>query len=92
MPQIALNRIVLDQRAQPRASLDTALTAEYAEAMKSGARFPALKVFFDGKRYYLADGFHRHYAAVSASLREFDCLFSRKCGRLNTRPICHLHR
>ena len=52
----------------------SASTVEYAEAMKAGARFPALKVFHDGKRHYLADGFHRHYAAVNAGLREFDCL------------------
>ena len=74
MPQITLARIRLDPRAQPRKHLDTNVTAEYAEAMKSGAVFPPVTVFHDGKVYWLADGFHRHYAAASAALRDIGCL------------------
>jgi len=34
----------------------------YAEAMLEGAEFPPIVVFFDGKEYWLADGFHRYHA------------------------------
>ena len=54
MPQIPLAQIMLDQRAQPRSALNTDLTAEYAEAMRTGAQFPPLTVFHDGKAYWLA--------------------------------------
>ena len=74
MPQIALSQIKLDQRAQPRAALNTDLTAEYADAMKAGAQFPPLTVFHDGKAYWLADGFHRHYAATSIGARDIACI------------------
>ena len=39
MPQIPLSQIRLDQRAQPRSALSANLTAEYADAMKTGAVF-----------------------------------------------------
>ena len=73
MPQIPLAQIMLDQRAQPRSALNTDLTAEYAEAMRTGAQFPPLTVFHDGKAYWLADGFHRHYAATSIGMRDIAC-------------------
>jgi hypothetical protein len=71
--QIPLAQIRLDQSAQPRTHLDTAVTAEYAEAMAAGAVFPPVTVFHDAPTYWLADGFHRIYAARSAGLREIAC-------------------
>jgi hypothetical protein len=45
--------------------------AEYAEAMKAGAVFPAIVVFKDGKgALWLADGFHRVAAAELAGVAE----------------------
>src|SRR5687768_14393191 len=73
MPQIPLSRIKLDQRAQPRTKLDTEVTAEYAEAMKAGTVFPPVRVFCDRQDYWLADGFHRHYAATAAGLTDLAC-------------------
>lgn len=68
-----LSEINLDQRAQPRDHLSIDKIAEYAEAMAAGDKFPAMVVFFDGSEHWLADGFHRHYAAQGAKLNSFPC-------------------
>lgn len=73
LQEIALSEIKLDQRAQPRDHLSIDKTAEYAEAMAAGDKFPAMVVFFDGSEHWLADGFHRHYAAQGAKLNSFPC-------------------
>jgi hypothetical protein len=36
--------------------------------MVQGAKFPPIVVYFDGGRYWLADGFHRLYATDAAGL------------------------
>jgi hypothetical protein len=36
--------------------------------MKAGTKFPPVVVFYDGKSYWLADGFHRRDAAIQAGL------------------------
>ena len=51
---------------QSRAKLNNDVVTEYAEAYKAGAKFPAVTVFFDGKDRWLADGFHRYFAAKQA--------------------------
>lgn len=35
----------------------------YAQQMREGDEFPAVTVFDDGSYYWLADGFHRFFAA-----------------------------
>jgi len=70
---VELALIKLDQKAQPRDHLNTDVVAEYAEAMANGAAFPPLVVFFDGAAYWLADGFHRHYAAIGNQAKTFPC-------------------
>jgi hypothetical protein len=65
-----IDAIERDGGTQPRASLDYEAIKEYAEAMEDGARFPAVVVFYDGTRYWLADGFHRVEAALVAGCEE----------------------
>lgn len=79
MENLEIAKIRRDGGTQPRAALDEATIAEYAEAIQAGAEFPAVDVFFDGERYWLADGFHRvaaHERAgkhfVLATLRQGD--------------------
>lgn len=62
----ALSVIRTDGGTQARAGLDEAKVAEYAERMMAGDDFPALVAFYDGSDYWLADGFHRHAAAILA--------------------------
>ena len=60
---LALADIRIDGDTQPRTRIEETLVSDYAEAMEAGATFPPVIVFFDGVRYWLADGFHRFHAA-----------------------------
>ncbi|MEI6560195.1 MAG: ParB/RepB/Spo0J family partition protein [Rhodospirillaceae bacterium] len=55
---------------QLRASPSPATVSDYAEALRDGAVFPPVTVFFDGTDYWLADGHHRLGAHVEAKLTE----------------------
>lgn len=69
---VRLTEIRTDGGTQPRAQLDLAIIAEYAEAMANGANFPPVVVFYDGEDYWLADGFHRISAAQQLGLADID--------------------
>lgn len=57
---IHIDKIRLDGGTQSRAALNDATVSEYAEAMADpDTVFPPITVYFDGKEYWLADGFHR---------------------------------
>lgn len=60
---IQLSAIRIDGGTQSREALNQATVAEYAEAMTEGATFPPITLFFDGSNHWLADGFHRYFAA-----------------------------
>ena len=64
--------IRLDGDTQSRVSLKQELITEYTEAMREGAKFPPVTVFFDGADNWLSDGFHRLYAARNAEFDEID--------------------
>jgi len=59
-------QIRMDGGTQPRSQLLIEVMEDYAEQMRAGVEFPPLTVFFDGKEYWLADGFHRLGAALRA--------------------------
>ncbi len=68
---VPLSQIRTDGGTQTRAGLDAAVVSDYAAAMLAGVVFPPVMVFedADGARW-LADGFHRHAAAIEAGLVE----------------------
>jgi len=69
MSRIGVATICLDAGTQPRAEIDSQVIQEYAEAMKAGAKFPPVVVFSNGgDERWLADGFHRVWAAQLAKL------------------------
>ena len=70
MKKIKLSDIRIDGGTQARVALNQEVVNEYAEHMREGAEFPAITVFFDGSAYWLADGFHRFFAAKSNALDE----------------------
>jgi hypothetical protein len=60
---LSLDHIQTDGGTQPREYLNELVLGEYTEAMANGAEFPPLVLFYDGRHYWLADGFHRFFAA-----------------------------
>ncbi|MCC6363119.1 MAG: ParB N-terminal domain-containing protein [Bryobacterales bacterium] len=70
---IPINDIHRDGGTQPRAALDWDAVHDYTDAMSTGAKFPAVTVFYDGERYWLADGFHRVQAAYAAEFETIEC-------------------
>jgi hypothetical protein len=70
--RLTISLIRTDGGTQPRAEINHAVVSDYADAMTDGAAFPPVVVFYDGERYWLADGFHRVKAAVQIGLLEID--------------------
>ena len=70
--QLKLQEIRLDGNTQPRSRVYDETVTSYTESLLDGAKFPPVDVFFDGKHYWLADGFHRFYAAVKNDCTQID--------------------
>lgn len=70
---IDLALVTADQKAQPRIALSPEVIGQYVEAMDSGDTFPPLVVFQNDAGAWLADGFHRYYAALTAKRATFVC-------------------
>jgi hypothetical protein len=67
---LPLATIRTDGGTQSREQLSEETVADYAEAMQAGAGFPPIVVFHDGSTPWLADGFHRLFAARKAGLNQ----------------------
>ena len=70
---LSLDKIRIDGGTQSRAKIDQDVVVEYATAMQEGAKFPPVVVFHDGAEYFLADGFHRYFAAKKAGSPGIKC-------------------
>ena len=70
---LQLTQIRIDGGTQSRVEINNDVVSEYAEALKNGASFPQLIVFFDGVDYWLVDGFHRYHAHKLACIDSADC-------------------
>ncbi|MFA5424731.1 MAG: hypothetical protein WC374_12835 [Phycisphaerae bacterium] len=68
--RIAIDKIKLDERTQPRQEIDEDLVDEYRLAIEDGAKLPPVVVFFDGCHYWLADGYHRYHAESAIGSKE----------------------
>lgn len=66
MKAINLAAIRLDGDTQSRAEINNDAVSDYVDAIKDGAEFPPIVVFFDGATYWLGDGFHRVHAFRTA--------------------------
>lgn len=67
---VMLDDIRTDGGTQPREYLNELVLSEYAEGMTDGTAFPPVVIFFDGSHYWLADGFHRFFAAKKCGARD----------------------
>jgi hypothetical protein len=57
---IEVSKIRIDGGTQSRAAINEQTVAEYAEAMEDPRTvFPPVVAYYDGRDYWLADGFHR---------------------------------
>lgn len=70
--KLPLDKVLTDGGTQARAALNEDVVAEYAEAIIGGADLPPVVVFQDGKKYWLADGFHRFHAHRKANAESID--------------------
>ncbi len=64
--ELDLSLIVFDEELQVRLETDQETVQDYYEAMATEEemkKFPPPTVYFDGCRYWLADGHHRYWAA-----------------------------
>lgn len=62
---IPISSLTRDPAMQMRVSgLDSAVVADYAEAMERGDMFPPVTIFSDSESFWLVDGFHRTAAAI----------------------------
>lgn len=68
MSTINIADIRVDGGTQSRAAIDRGVVSDYADAIKDGAAFPPITVFFDGRSYWLGDGFHRYEAYAAAQV------------------------
>lgn len=59
---LPMDVIRIDGGTQSREKIHTEVVDDYAAKMADGDQFPAGVAFFDGKEYWLADGFHRYHA------------------------------
>jgi hypothetical protein len=60
---IPLSEIDIYGGTQARISTNDDAIGSYADEMLTGAVFPPITVYYDGAKYWLADGFHRFLAA-----------------------------
>lgn len=70
---LPLDVIRIDGGTQSRTAINTELVDDYAQKMADGVEFPAGVAYFDGKEYWLADGFHRYHALKKAKKVSFAC-------------------
>jgi hypothetical protein len=71
---LPLRALIADSEIQSREEVNPEVIAEYAEAMLSGSIFPELVIYKDeNDNHFIADGFHRFYAAKEAGIKEISC-------------------
>ena len=68
--ELPIASLAFDTDVQCREALRSETVGEYREAAQAGAKFPPLVVFYDGKTYWVADGFHRGQAFREAGLEK----------------------
>jgi hypothetical protein len=68
---VPLTRIRTDGGTQLRPTMDVEALNEYARLLQEGVTLPAINLVYDGKDYWLWDGFHRYDAAHRAGLHTY---------------------
>lgn len=72
--KIELSKIRIDGDTQSRVKLNDEWVGELTEKLLEGkVQLPPVKVYFDGKHYWLGDGFHRYHANKKAGIKLVEC-------------------
>ena len=72
MTKVDINLIRIDGGTQCRTVIDQPTVYSYLESMKEGDEFPLMETVFDGKTYWLVDGFHRYHALKLLGIKEVE--------------------
>lgn len=70
---LPLDLLKIDGGTQSRLKIDEEYIDEIYENMKEDRMYPPVTVFFDGKEYWLADGFHRYHATRKNGKVSIEC-------------------
>jgi len=70
--KINIEKIRIDGDTQSRESLKEATILDYTEKVLAGEIFKPIKIIYDGKDWWLADGFHRYFAHKRAKVNTID--------------------
>ncbi|WP_319405694.1 ParB/RepB/Spo0J family partition protein [uncultured Desulfosarcina sp.] len=74
MAIVSIKNIICDPQVMPREKIDENHVNELVEDLNSGAVFPPVDLFHDGKHYYAADGYHRIEAFKKVGRDEIDAI------------------
>jgi ParB-like chromosome segregation protein Spo0J len=69
---VPIDKIERDCGTQRREKVDRHTVERYRDAMLAGDEFPPVLLFFDGKKFWLADGEHRIRATLDTGLQEIN--------------------
>jgi hypothetical protein len=72
MMKINIEKIRIDGDTQSRESLKDSTIIDYTEKVLAGEIFKPIKIIYDGKDWWLADGFHRYFAHKRAKVNTID--------------------
>ena len=75
MRKVKLNDIRLDGGTQFRVAMAQDRIYHYRDRMKEGDIFPPIQATFDGKDYWLFDGFHRYQAMKLLGIKEVEIVY-----------------
>ena len=70
---LSVDVINISGGTQSRLSIKEDYVEEIFEKMKDGVEYDAVTIFFDGKEYWLADGFHRYHATRKLGRASIKC-------------------
>lgn len=73
LQKLKVSEIRTDGGTQMREKISEPTVKLYADLMKDGADFPPPVAFFDGRHYWLADGFHRMEARLANGQSNISC-------------------
>lgn len=73
---LSIDLLVIDADTQARVSISDDAVDSYVEIVQESGEwpFPAIDVFFDGSKYYVADGFHRYLTAKKLKRASIPCV------------------